>query len=350
MPRTRKKKEEKPEPGAAPGESKRITPVDIQQREFGLAFRGYNERDVDQFLDEVTEEVARLYAENKRLREDVEFARTSRLNLGGAEEAEAILRRAREEAAGLLAEARARASAVDPGAGAPAGRGTAAALAPFVAQEREFLQSLANLIQTHAEAVKDQIRRARDAAAHAAARDASTQAAAREAAAREAAARAALQEEAEAQAAFREASARAAPRDAEPAATLDARVGADEAAEQGADAPSRDVGVEEDAGSLTQPWMPEDLQSSASPDWKGYYASEETEGSEDRPRTADEILDLTEPSHDRSGARTRGGGEEEAEVSRRYLEPQRAAREADPPEDDSLEDRSIRELFWGEDY
>ena len=349
MPRIRKKKEEKPATAPVAGAATRITPVDIQQKEFGLAIRGYNERDVDQFLDELTEEVARLYAENKRLREEVEFARTSRLNLGGAEEAEAILRQAREEAARLLAEARARASAGDQGAGAPAGRGTAAALAPFVAQEREFLQSLANLIQTHAEAVKDQIRRARDAAAHAAAREASTQAAAREAAAREAAARAALQEEAEAQAAFREASARR-PRETEPARPEDAPVEADEVAEQGANVPSTDLDLDEDSGSLTQPWTPEELSSSASPDWKGYYASEEAEGSEDHPRTGDEILDLTEPSRDRSGVRTGGGGEEEAEAGGRYLEPQRAAREADPPEDDSLEDRSIRELFWGEDY
>jgi len=329
MPRMRKKKEEKPEAAPVGGEAKRITPVDIQQREFGLAFRGYNERDVDQFLDEVTEEVARLYAENKRLREGVEFTRTSRLNLGDAEEAEAILRRAREEASRLLAEARARASAVDPGAGVPAGRGTAAALAPFVAQEREFLQSLANLIQTHAEAVKDQIRQARDAAAHAAAREASTQAAAREAAAREAAARAALEEEAEAQAAFRDASSRAAP-----------------------DVSSNDADIEEDPGPLTQPWTPGELQPSESPDWKEYYPSEEEEERlEARPPTGDEILDLTEASRDRSGVRSGGGDEEEeAEPGRRYLEPQRAAREADQPEEDSLEDRSIRGRFWGEDY
>src|SRR2546428_3042003 len=147
MPRRKQEKAKGQEAQPATGESTRITPVDIQQKEFGLAIRGYNERDVDQFLDELTEEVARLYAENKRLREEVEFARTSRLNLGGAEEAEAILRQAREEAARLLAEARARASAGDQGAGAPAGRGTAAAPAPFVAQEREFLQNPANLIQ-----------------------------------------------------------------------------------------------------------------------------------------------------------------------------------------------------------
>ena len=46
----------------------RITPVDIQQAEFRLAFRGYNERDVDTFLDRVTEDLSSYLEENQRLR------------------------------------------------------------------------------------------------------------------------------------------------------------------------------------------------------------------------------------------------------------------------------------------
>src|SRR5437867_3293387 len=103
MPRKRKSKEQ--EPPAAAAVPKRITPVDIQQKEFRMAMRGYHEQDVDRFLDEVTEEVARLHAENKRLQEELEFARTTRLNVGGAEEADAILRRAREEADRIVAQA-----------------------------------------------------------------------------------------------------------------------------------------------------------------------------------------------------------------------------------------------------
>jgi len=38
-------------------ERRKITPVDIQQKEFRLEVRGYNERDVDQFLDEVEAEL-----------------------------------------------------------------------------------------------------------------------------------------------------------------------------------------------------------------------------------------------------------------------------------------------------
>jgi cell division initiation protein len=337
MPRRKQEKTKGPEVQPATGESSRITPVEIQQKEFGLAFRGYNERDVDQFLDEVTEEVARLYAENKRLREELEFARTSRLDLGGAEEADALLRQAREEAARLLADARARVSAMDPGPDAPGGRGTAAALAPFVAQEREFLQSLANLIQSHAESVKDQIRRARDAAAQASAREASAQTAAREAAEREAAARAALREEAAARAAFQEA---AAPRKPESHQLEDY---ADDLEDEG-------------SGPATQPWVPEELHSSSPQDWREYYSSPES-GDEEAAVAPDEILDLTHearhPDPDRDRPETGSGDEPdeaESESVRRRLEPQRAAREADPPEDDSIEDRSIRELFWGEDY
>src|SRR5207249_2854382 len=91
--------------------AKRITPVDIQQKEFRLAFRGYNERDVDAFLDEVTEEVGGLYSENKRLREQLEFKGTVPISTAGASEADDIVRQARVEADRILEDARARAGA-----------------------------------------------------------------------------------------------------------------------------------------------------------------------------------------------------------------------------------------------
>src|SRR2546428_787206 len=237
MPRRKQEKTKGPEIQPATGESSRITPVEIQQKEFGLAFRGYNERDVDQFLDEVTEEVARLYAENKRLREELEFARTSRLDLGGAEEADALPRQAREEAA--------------PGA--------------------------------------------------------------------------ALQEA-------------AAPRKPEPHQPED----------------DADDLEDERSGPATQPWVPEELHSSSPQDWREYYSSPESR-EEEAAGAPDEILDLThEARHpDPDRPETVSGDERdepEPESVRRRLEPQGAAREADPPEDDSIEDRSIRELFWGDDY
>lgn len=166
--RKRKKQAESEAPHLEP---RRITPVDIQQKEFRLAMRGYNERDVDQFLDEVTEEVARLYADNKRLREEIEFNRTTRLPTTDTAEAEAILRRAREEAARIVAEANARASTVASAEdrGQPAGSPGPGSSSPptevmsvFLARERAFLQNMANLIQAHAEGVKQDVRRVRD--------------------------------------------------------------------------------------------------------------------------------------------------------------------------------------------
>ncbi len=158
-------RKDREEPLAASPEPRqqRITPVDIQQKEFRLSFRGYSEREVDEFLDMVTEEVARLHAENRRLQEDVEFQRTVPMGTDSAIRADEIVRRAREEADRIVAEARARAAgggadAAGWGAGAAA---EAAAVGRFLGREREFLQSLAALIQRHAEAVKEDARSAK---------------------------------------------------------------------------------------------------------------------------------------------------------------------------------------------
>lgn len=50
----------------------RITPLDIHQKQFRRAIRGYNEEDVDAFLDEVAKEMERLFQENIDLTEKVE--------------------------------------------------------------------------------------------------------------------------------------------------------------------------------------------------------------------------------------------------------------------------------------
>src|SRR5438445_11871359 len=112
-----RKKRQKEEEGAGPAvpqerpaaESRRITPVEIQQVEFRRSLRGYNEREVDQFLDDVTEEMARLYAESKRRREEVEFKGTASLSTGPAAEADAMIRQAKGDAERILADARVRA-------------------------------------------------------------------------------------------------------------------------------------------------------------------------------------------------------------------------------------------------
>jgi DivIVA domain-containing protein len=131
----------------------RITPDEVQQVEFRLAFRGYNERDVDAFLDRITEGLSSYLEEIERLR--TVPARSLPAAASGEDadaivararaEAEAIVRRAHEEAAGIRAAA---------GAGSGDARG---AVAPFLNREREFLQSLGTLVQTHAEEIKQMV-------------------------------------------------------------------------------------------------------------------------------------------------------------------------------------------------
>src|SRR5262249_10965255 len=51
----------------------RLTPMDIQEKVFRSqpGLHGYNEREVDECLDRITEELARAHAENQRLREQL---------------------------------------------------------------------------------------------------------------------------------------------------------------------------------------------------------------------------------------------------------------------------------------
>lgn len=149
----RKKGEDRavPEGGDA-----RITPVDIQQVEFRLAFRGYNERDVDAFLDRITEDLASYVEENGQLRGGAGPATVGQVSVGdGSAEADPIVSRAREEAAAIVRRAEQEAAAIRGSTGA---RGDArAAVAPFLNTEREFLQSLGSLVQTHAEEIKKMV-------------------------------------------------------------------------------------------------------------------------------------------------------------------------------------------------
>jgi DivIVA domain-containing protein len=156
-----------PQPGAT-----RTSPADVQEREFRLAFRGYNERDVDVFLDEITEELSRLLGENRRLREQLEGKGPVTADPDHALlEADAIVLRAHEEAARILADAQRQAVAAEGVDGDQAipldAEGLAHPAVPivstFIARERGFLQNMAALIQRHAEEVKQDIRRAKDA-------------------------------------------------------------------------------------------------------------------------------------------------------------------------------------------
>ena len=94
--------------------------MDIQEKVFRSqpGLHGYNEREVDEFLDRITEEMARVHAENQRLREQ----------LAGKEPAPRSVTAA---------------AAAGPQIGGD-----------YIASEKEFLRSLATLIQNHAQAVR----------------------------------------------------------------------------------------------------------------------------------------------------------------------------------------------------
>ena len=61
-----------------------LTPVDIHNKEFKRSFRGYNEDEIDDFLDRVGNDYEKLYRENRQLQENIdrmekELARFQRL-------------------------------------------------------------------------------------------------------------------------------------------------------------------------------------------------------------------------------------------------------------------------------
>lgn len=50
----------------------RISPMDIEQQQFGKSFRGYNEEEVDNFLDRIAKDYEEVLNENVKSKEEVE--------------------------------------------------------------------------------------------------------------------------------------------------------------------------------------------------------------------------------------------------------------------------------------
>jgi len=48
-----------------------LTPMDIHNKEFKHSFRGYNEDEIDEFLDRVVNDYEKLFRENDKLKEEV---------------------------------------------------------------------------------------------------------------------------------------------------------------------------------------------------------------------------------------------------------------------------------------
>ncbi len=137
----------------------RVTPEDVQQVEFRLSFRGYNERDVDAFLDRITADLSSYLDELGRLRSGAPEAAFAPGDVAEAQgQAGQIISRAREQAAAIVRQAEQQAAAIRAGAAVPAtGGDSRGAVAPFLNTEREFLQRLGTLVQTHAEEIKQMV-------------------------------------------------------------------------------------------------------------------------------------------------------------------------------------------------
>ena len=52
-----------------------LTPMDIHNKEFKRSFRGYNEDEIDDFLDKVVNDYEKLFRENDRLKEELTRAK-----------------------------------------------------------------------------------------------------------------------------------------------------------------------------------------------------------------------------------------------------------------------------------
>ncbi|MFZ1983233.1 MAG: DivIVA domain-containing protein [Desulfatitalea sp.] len=68
-----------------------LTPLDIQQQQFRVRFRGFDIREVDRFLEQLSESLASLHGENKNLKEDL---RRLKLETQGYKEREETFKRA----------------------------------------------------------------------------------------------------------------------------------------------------------------------------------------------------------------------------------------------------------------
>lgn len=102
----------------------KLTPLDIHHKEFNHSLRGYNEEQVDAFLDEVADEFERLFKENIELTEKLEAAQ-ERLNefesqrqtinntlMAAQRSAEDIIAKAQAEAETILKDAEVKAKEI----------------------------------------------------------------------------------------------------------------------------------------------------------------------------------------------------------------------------------------------
>lgn len=156
-----------PATAAASSTSSILGPLDVQQKEFRVSrFGGYKMRDVDEFLDRITDSMSALTVENERLRKGAPPSIVGTPDLADvSRQADEIIERARAEAARIVAEANAAGAQASKEPAAGASPQERAAVSAFLTREREFLQSLAGLVQEHAEQVRGMAKTAKRAPA-----------------------------------------------------------------------------------------------------------------------------------------------------------------------------------------
>lgn len=156
-----------PAPTTTSSASGILGPLDVQQKEFRVSrFGGYKMRDVDEFLDRITDSMSALTVENERLRKGAPPSIVGTPDLADvSRQADEIIERARAEAARIVAEAKANGAQPTKEQGAAASPQERAAVNAFLTREREFLQSLASLVQEHAEQVRGMAKTAKRAPA-----------------------------------------------------------------------------------------------------------------------------------------------------------------------------------------
>jgi DivIVA domain-containing protein len=121
---------------SAPGG--RITPQEVQQKEFRVARfgAGYRMREVDEFLDQITDSMSALVADNERLRQG-------------------------STSGSVRSDPASTTPSTPPSVPSPADDAGRAAVEAFLRRERGFLQDLGALVQTHAEELRSMVREVR---------------------------------------------------------------------------------------------------------------------------------------------------------------------------------------------
>ena len=144
----------------------KLTPLDIHHKEFGHGLRGYNEAEVDAFLDQVADELERLFKENinlserlealeQKVREYQDMERTLHNTLLSAQRSsDELMEKTEHEAAVVLKDAEVKAKEVIHGALTQKQKATND-LARIKQAEEEFRASFKSLLEKHLRSIEE---------------------------------------------------------------------------------------------------------------------------------------------------------------------------------------------------